>query len=140
MVFRLMQPAKALYPMLVTLEANVMAVRPVQLINALISMEVTPSGTTYSVISFPSVSINFTGFPILKPIQSKALLLQNVEKSVTGTIMVLRLLQPSKGFRPMEVTPLPMVAEVRLLQPEKALSPMDVTLLGMVTEVRPLQP
>jgi hypothetical protein len=35
----------------------------------------------------------------------------------------------------MEVTELPMVAEVRLLQPLKALSPMEVTESGITTEV-----
>ena len=39
----------------------------------------------------------------------------------------------------MEVTPLPMVADVKPLQPQKAISPIDVTLFGIVTEVRPLQ-
>ena len=40
----------------------------------------------------------------------------------------------------MDVTPLPMVAEVIALQPEKAALPMEVTLLGIVTERSLLQP
>ena len=55
---RPLQPEKALFPMLVTLLGIVTVVRPVQFLNALLPIVVTPFGTTYSVISDPSLLIS----------------------------------------------------------------------------------
>ena len=77
-VARLLQLEKAALPMLVTLLGIITEVRPLQPEKAELPMLVTSPGTTYSVISFPSLSINSTGFP-MELIQPKVLLLQNDE-------------------------------------------------------------
>ena len=106
---RLLQPWKALLPMLVTLLGMVTAVRLLQPLRALSPILVTSLG----IMVFLHPVIN---------------LLDDV------SIITLQLLRESYILFPDST-----LIDVRPLQLEKALSPMLVTLLGMVTAVRPLQ-
>ena len=75
---------------------------------------------------------------IVKPVQ-----LQNayslIPVTLSGIVMLVRLLQPRNTNLPIFVTPSGIVMLVRLLQPSNALSPISVTLFGIVMLVRPLQ-
>lgn len=53
---------------------------------------------------------------------------------LSGIVMLVSILQPSKAPSPMLVTPLPIVTLVSPEQPEKAEEPMLVTLPGIVME------
>jgi len=59
--------------------------------------------------------------------------------TLSGIIMLVRLVQLLKAYSPMLLTLLVMVILVRLVQPEKAPPPMLITLFGMVTLVSFLQ-
>ena len=59
--------------------------------------------------------------------------------TLSGIVMLVRLVQPKKAAFPMLVTPFPIVMLVRLVQSRKASFPMLVTLSGIVTLVRLLQ-
>ena len=60
--------------------------------------------------------------------------------TLSGIVMLVRLLQLKKVCSPMLVTPSGIVMLVRSLQSEKASSPMLVTPFGIVMLVSPVQP
>ena len=99
----------------------------------------TPSGILYSLISFPSLSINLIGIAIAEVTKDTMLLLQKSARLVTGIVMLVRLLQSENADPSILVTELGMVTFVRLLHPENAKKPILVTLLGMLMLVKRLQ-
>ena len=106
---KLLHPANALSPMLVTLLGMFVFEQPLS--KVLVSV---------SIIALQLFRLSYTLFPF-------------------STVIKVKLLQPENAELPMLVTLLGMVIEVKLLQPENAEPPILVTLLGMLIEVKLLQ-
>ena len=134
------QPEKACFFMLVTLLGIVTESNLLQFINASLPIEVTLSGIINSLISAPTVSINWTGFPMLALIVDKMLWLQKEEKSVTRTFMLTSSEQPIKADLPNSYKSAGSVTDANSLQSANAPSDMYVLLFRIVTEINPPQP
>ena len=107
--FRLLQPANAPPPMLVTLLGIVMLVRLSQPLNAQYPMLVTLSGI---VMLFRLLQSANAQFPMLV--------------TLSGIVMLVKLLQFSNATSPMLVTLLGIVMLVRLLQQKNAAYPINL--------------
>ena len=120
--------AKAQSPMEVTELGISIETRLVQPPNASIPMEVTELGMM--VVLQPLIRV-------FVAVSMMALQLSRESYTVfpSSTVMVSKLVQPSKGLIPIDVTELGMVIEVKPDHP-KAQSPMEVTELGISIELK----
>ena len=90
------QPSKAYFPMLVTLLGMSTEFKP-QLQKTLSPIVVTSSGTTKLTITFPSLSINVTDLPNKELISPINVLLQNDDRLLTLTFILVRFEQSLKA-------------------------------------------
>jgi len=133
MAVRLLQPAKATIPMLVTLEGIIVFLHPATNVLVAVSMMALQlfreSYTLFAASTWMAVKL-------LQPQNAASPMLVTLE----GMVMEVRPLQSWKALFPMLVTDFGMLMEVKPLQPQKAKFPMHVTELGMMMAVKLLQP
>ena len=118
--FRLVQPKKALIPMLVTPSGISMAVRLLQLLKQL-----------------PDIDVNFVLkiVHVSRPVHSQKAS-RPMDVTLTGILTDFRTLQPLKARSPMVVTLAGIETDSRLRQYSKALLPIDVRCSGSVMAER----
>ena len=138
MLAKLLQLANAAFPMLVTLSGIVMLVNLSQLSNAITLIEFPLVITTLckSVLSMLDMAIaGIVASAIGQPLNAFSPMLV----TLSGIVMLVKLLQLANAYAPMLVTLSGIVMLVKLLQPLKVELPILVTLSGIVMLVKLLQ-
>lgn len=137
-----LQPENAEYPMLVTQSGIVIVVSLLQLENAEYPMLVTQSGIVMLVNPEHSEKAELSMIFPLVILTTKDVGLACLATALTFVaepVILVSPLQPLKAKLPMVVTLSGIIMIERLVQPRKASSPMVVTLSGIIMRSSPLQ-